>query len=189
MSDSNDLPIADVELAILETIYSSEKAEKPLTQRELAEQAGLSLGMTNVVLKRFAQRGWVLLRKLNSRTIRYALTPAGVNEVARRAYRYFQRTARTTAMYRVIIDEFVLRIKLQGKSRLVLLGNSDIDFILEYTCERHGLVFVKAVDQGRALSLRDGSTVVVVSDRAKITRIEDEQDLVLMATILTRAMS
>ncbi|MBU0933987.1 MAG: winged helix-turn-helix transcriptional regulator, partial [Spirochaetes bacterium] len=150
-ADVAESTIDDVELAILESIYSSEKQERSLTQRELAEASGLSLGMTNAILKRFAQKGWVMLRKLNSRTIKYAITPAGVNEVARRAYRYFRRTARNTGMYKDILEEFVMHSKLQGKTRLVLVGSSDIDFILEYACERQGVLFIKASGHDKAL--------------------------------------
>lgn len=152
----------DAELAILENIYSSERKSGVLTQRELAEVSGLSLGMTNVILKRFAQKGWVMLRKINSRTVQYALTPSGVNEIAHRTYRYFRRTARNTNMYKGIIEEFIMKRKQEGKTRLVLAGISDIDFIFEYACEKQGILFVKVVNVEKADSLAsDGNTVLV----------------------------
>lgn len=162
MAGVPDIQVDDAELAILENIYASEKQAKALTQRELAEMSGLSLGMTNAILKRFAQKGWVLLRKLNSRTVKYALTPAGVNEIARRAYRYFRRTARNTSMYKDILEEFVLTCKRHDKTRLVLLGVSDIDFILEYACERQGVLFIKATNADKALSLSTEANTILV---------------------------
>lgn len=155
----------DAELAILESIYSSQRREAALTQRDLADAAGLSLGMTNALLKRFAEKGWVLLKRLNSRNIQYALTPEGVNEIAHRSYRYFRRTARSASVYRDILEGFVLRVKREGATRVVLAGASDLDFILEYACERHGLVFVKGVDAARAARLGSAAeTVVLVSE-------------------------
>ncbi|HUW33669.1 MAG TPA: winged helix-turn-helix transcriptional regulator, partial [Planctomycetota bacterium] len=59
----------DAELSILENIYSSQRRSHGLTQRDLAESAGLSLGMTNALLKRFSDKGWVLLKRLNARSI------------------------------------------------------------------------------------------------------------------------
>ena len=152
----------DAELAILEQIYSSQKRSRGITQRDLAVAADLSLGMTNALLKRFSDRGWLLLKRLNARKIQYALTPEGVNEIAHRTYRYFKRTARAAGLYRDMIEEFVMRKKREGVTRLVLAGVSDIDFLIEYACERHGLLFVKAVDPAKAERLgSDGSTVVV----------------------------
>ena len=155
----------DAELAILESIYSSQRHERPLTQRDLAEAAGLSLGMTNALLKRFAEKGWVLLRRLNARTIHYALSPDGVNEIAHRTYRYFKRSARNASMYRDLIEAFVMKAKREGVGRIVLAGSSDLDFILEFACERHGVLFVKGADAARAARLGvAGSTVVIEAE-------------------------
>lgn len=145
----------DTELTVLENLYGSGKAEasRAPTQRALARTAGLSLGMTNVLLKRFTEKGWVTVKRVNARNLHYALTPEGVQEIARRTYRYLKRTARSTALYRDLLEEFVLAAKREGAHTLVLAGPSDLDFILEYVCERHGLVFLKTADPDRARSL------------------------------------
>ncbi len=160
--DRAQAPIDDAELSILENIYSSQKRSRAVTQRDLAEAAGLSLGMTNALLKRFSDKGWVLLKRLNSRNIQYALTPDGVNEIAHRTYRYFRRTARAAGLYRDMIEAFVMDKKRAGANRLVLAGVSDLDFLIEYACERHGLLFVKTVDASKAARLGiDAGTVIV----------------------------
>ncbi len=156
----------DAELAILESIYSSQKLERSPTQRDLAEVSGLSLGMTNALLKRFAEKGWVLLKRLNARNIQYALTPEGVNEIAHRSYRYFRRTARNASVYRDLLEAFVLKAKRDGITRVVLAGPSDLDFILEYACERHGLIFVKGSDAARAAKLGDDGLTIVLESEA-----------------------
>lgn len=145
----------DTELTVLENLYGSGKADasRAPTQRALARTAGLSLGMTNVLLKRFTEKGWVTVRRVNARNLHYALTPEGVQEIARRTYRYLKRTARSTALYRDLLEEFVLAAKRDGAATLVLAGPSDLDFILEYVCERHNLTFIKTADPSRARSL------------------------------------
>jgi len=160
--DRASTPTDDAELVILENIYSSQKRSRGVTQRDLAEAAGLSLGMTNALLKRFSDKGWLLLKRLNAHNIQYALTPEGVNEIAHRTYRYFKRTARAAGLYRDMIESFVMGKKRAGATRLVLAGVSDLDFLIEYACERHGLLFVKAVDPAKAERLgADPGTVVV----------------------------
>ncbi|PKL25840.1 MAG: transcriptional regulator [Spirochaetae bacterium HGW-Spirochaetae-3] len=152
----------DSELVILENIYSSQKRSRSVTQRDLAEAAGLSLGMTNALLKRFSDKGWVLLKRLNARNIQYALTPDGVNEIAHRTYRYFRRTAKSAGLYRDMIEAFVMEKKRAGASRLVLAGVSDLDFLIEYACERHGLLFVKTADPAKAVRLGGSAGTVIV---------------------------
>ena len=158
----------DTELAVLENLYGSTRADSPQspTQRSLARTAGLSLGMTNVLLKRFSEKGWVTVKRVNARNLQYALTPEGVQEIARRTYRYLKRTARSTALYRDLLEEFVLSVKREGAHTLVLAGTSDLDFILEYVCERHGLTFLKTTEPGRARALDGPDVRIVYAERA-----------------------
>jgi DNA-binding MarR family transcriptional regulator len=144
----------DAELAILENLYVSGKSSAIVRQRDLAAAAGASLGMTNAILKRLTQRGMIAVRRLNSRNVQYAVTPAGVNEIARRSYRYFKRTIRNVVFYRDRIDEAVSRAKIKGAQAVLLIGVSDLDFIVEHSCDRHGLPFLKAVDSGVAAAAR-----------------------------------
>jgi len=166
-------PSDDSELVILENIYSSQKRSRSVTQRDLAEAAGLSLGMTNALLKRFSDKGWVLLKRLNARNIQYALTPDGVNEIAHRTYRYFRRTAKSAGLYRDMIEAFVMAKKRAGASRLVLAGVSDLDFLIEYACERHGLLFVKAADPAKADRLGAAAGTVIMYAEGEVAPQRD----------------
>jgi len=160
----------DAELTVLENLYSSVKAGplRPPTQRSLAASSGLSLGMTNVLLKRFSEKGWVTVKRFNARNLQYALTPEGVQEIARRTYRFLKRTARDASFYRDILEEYVLSAKREGVHTLVLAGASDLDFVLEYVCERHGLLFLKTADPRRAQSLRgDGARILYAESVAE----------------------
>ena len=140
----------DTELVILENIYDAGLKPVPLRQRDLAHVAGASLGMTNVILKRLAKKGLITIRKLNSRNIHYAVTPDGVNEIARRSYRYFKRTIRNVAFYRDQVDSAVAGAKRRGSSAVLLIGFSDLEFIVEHACARHGLSFLKVAEGGTA---------------------------------------
>ena len=155
----------DPELAVLEGLYISSNKADGLTQRQLARATGISLGLVNALLKRCAAKGWILLRKASSRQVEYALTPTGISEIAHRTYHYLRRSARSARAYRDRFDAFVLGQKARGIRTLVLAGHSDLDFILEYASERHGLCFAKGADPTRAVALaRDSYTVVVLSE-------------------------
>jgi hypothetical protein len=156
------IPNNEPELAILESIGEAEQGGSRITQRELASKAGLSLGMTNALLRQFAERGWVKLTKLSTRSVVYALTPDGMSEIALRTAGFFKRASQNTELYRVRLESFVVAAKSSGVSTLVLAGSSDLDFLLEYLCERHGLVFVKSADPERARSLGKKSGVALL---------------------------
>ncbi len=175
----------DAELAILENIYASQNRERLLKQRDLANAAGASLGMTNAILKRLALKGLIVVRRINSRNIQYAVTPDGVNEIARRSYRYFKRTIRNVVFYRDRIDESVSRAKLRGAQAVLLIGVSDLDFIVEHACDRHGLPFLKAVDADVASAARSPQVFPVFAESASAASASAGIDALYLSTILS----
>ncbi len=154
----------DTELAILENIYTSTKRADIVRQRDLAKIAGSSLGMTNAILKRLVQKGFIIVRKINSRNIQYIVTPDGVNEIARRSYHFFKRTIKNVVFYRDRIDEAVSRAKAKGMQAVLLVGISDLDFIVEHACDRHGIPFLKAVDERVAEKVLSGKVLAVYGE-------------------------
>jgi DNA-binding MarR family transcriptional regulator len=157
-------PTIDTEFIILENIYGSSGREIPLRQRDLAQIAGTSLGMTNSILKRLAQRGWISIKKLNSRNIRYAVTLEGINEIARRGYGYFKRTIRNVVYYRENLEELIRRAKRKNVSTVLLAGISDLDFIVEHLCQRYGLSFLKAAETKTALQALDDRSLAIFAE-------------------------
>lgn len=152
--DAAQIPL-DTEFLILENIYTSLGRDTPLRQRDLALIAGTSLGMTNSILKRLVQKGWISVKKLNRRNIQYAVTIDGINELLRRSYRYFKRTIRNIMVYKDAIDRVVGLAKRKNYAAVLLVGVSDLEFIIEHSCQIHGISFLKTVDAATARQVLD----------------------------------
>jgi DNA-binding MarR family transcriptional regulator len=127
----------DKEISLLEVLKNRPDAG----QRDMAEAIGLSLGMTNLLLKDLSAKGWMLMRKLSARKMQYVLTPEGVKELSRRSYRYLKKSIRNVADCRVQLEALVLEAKGTGSKGLHLVGSSDLDFVLDYLCRHHDLAF------------------------------------------------
>lgn len=128
---------SDKEAIILEHIYYNAS----LKQRELADKAGISLGMTNAILKRLIEKGWLMTKRLNSRNISYVVSPAGMEEIFKRSYRYFKRTIDDIHLYKEEIERLVSEAEEMGYKTVALVGKSDLDFLVEYACDKAGLIF------------------------------------------------
>ena len=137
---------SDKEAIILEHIYYNDS----LKQRELADKAGISLGMTNAILKRLIEKGWLMTKRLNSRNISYVVSPAGMEEIFKRGYRYFKRTIDDVILYKDQIEELVSEAAKLGYKSVALVGKSDLDFLVEYACGKAGLEFKKTDERQTA---------------------------------------
>lgn len=152
----------DSELALLERVQEAVGSDGKLTQRDLARSSGLSLGMTNALLKRLMERGWLLMKRSSIRSVRYVLTPEGVSELVKRSIGFLRQASANASRYRDRIDEFILKAKASGVRTIVLVGPSEADFILETVCANHGLSFLKSADIERARVLAKRSDVALV---------------------------
>lgn len=132
----------DKELELLEHISTAgEDDGSRVQQRDLAHAIGMSLGMTNAILKRLARKGYLTIRKVNNRNIAYAVTPEGIDAIARRSYRYLRRTVGNIVRYKEAIEALVRDLHRHGVRRLTLHGESDLAFIVEHFCMRYGVGF------------------------------------------------
>lgn len=128
----------DSEYDILEIIHGSPET---VSQRDLAAAADLSLGMTNAVLKKLVTKGFLVMKRINSRNIRYVLTPEGLAEVVKRSEALLKRTLGNVAEYRAATEAFINATAESGIDAICLKGPSDLDFIVEWACLKKGILY------------------------------------------------
>lgn len=111
------------EYQVLNHLQDNEKT----SQRAIAQQTGLSLGTVNILIKKMVRKGLVKVDKLNSRTMRYILTPKGMREKARLTYQYVSSSYRqimliSRAVEALIASEYSVR---EEDGEVVLFGPAD----------------------------------------------------------------
>ena len=133
----------DSELQFLSNVYRALSKNNEANQRELAAYSNLSLGMTNALLRRFVNKGWLYMNKISKRNIRYMLTPQGIKELAMRSKRYLKNTARLMNEYQSCIRDFVRFSAERGCKQLILVGDNDLEFLFDYACRFYKLSFMQ----------------------------------------------
>jgi len=107
----------DNEVLILEELEKNSE----ITQRDLSEKTGLSLGMVNLLLKKFVKKGFVKLERLDGKSFRYILTPEGFKEKSKKTIDYIKRYYNKTLTIKQNIERI---IQTYGRNRTyVLFGN------------------------------------------------------------------
>lgn len=106
------------ELSILEIIENNAS----VTQREISKKSGLSLGMVNLLLKKFVKKGLVKLERLDGKSFRYILTPEGFKEKSKKTIDYIKRYYNKTMIIKQNIERV---IRTYGKNRTYALFGND----------------------------------------------------------------
>ena len=131
------------DVATLQNIANTLKAEPLANQRTLAKNADMSVGLMNAVLKRFAERGWIMFTHVTKQKFAYALTPQGLAELTKRGKNFALRTFRIANTYNEAVLQLVSGAKSEGKTKVVLYGDSYVKFLLEYACKEVDLPLEK----------------------------------------------
>jgi DNA-binding MarR family transcriptional regulator len=77
-------------LRVLEAIAADERT----TQRRLAEQLGIALGLANLYLKRLAHKGYIKCINVRPNRVLYLITPTGIAEKTRLTYEFMDYSLR-----------------------------------------------------------------------------------------------
>lgn len=152
------------DLAILQNISDTLKEDAYASQRKLAKNSGMSVGLMNAVLKRFVERGWIMLKNVNQRKFAYALTSQGLEELAFRGKKFVLRTFKIANTYSESITESIKNAKLAGNSKVILVGKSYIKFVIEFACKEVGIEFENILNFSGA---KEENAFYIISEEAE----------------------
>lgn len=124
----------------------------PVTQRALAEQLGVALGLANLCLKRLASKGLIKVVEFPAKPsarkrLRYVLTPKGAAEKARLSYEYMVYSLRLFRRTRGNLRETMARFHADGMKRFALCGVGEAAELAYLTLREFGLEPVGIFDR------------------------------------------
>lgn len=128
-------PLAEKEFLLIQHI-----ARNPsVTQRDLSQDLGLSLGMTNLIIRRLARKGMLKVQQLDWKRTQYLLTLKGAAEKGRKAYRYTLYTFRIFRQLQENIEAALSREHAQGRREFHFVADHELLELLKETVEGHAL--------------------------------------------------
>lgn len=139
---------ADNEQIVLGLLNSVE-ADGARSQRHIAAELGIALGLVNAYLKRCVKKGWVKVSQAPARRYAYYLTPQGFAEKSRLTVDYLSTSFSFFRSAKADCAALFAAAKERGCSRIVLAGKSDLAEIA-MLCAAEGGVEIAAIVDARA---------------------------------------
>jgi DNA-binding MarR family transcriptional regulator len=119
------------------------------SQRVLASELGIALGLVNAYLKRCVKKGLVKVRTAPARRYAYYLTPQGFAEKSRLTVEYLSYSFGFFRQAKTDCSELFRLAKAGGVSTVVLVGQSDLAEIAAL-CALEQAISIVGVVQARA---------------------------------------
>ncbi len=101
------------------------------TQRDLSRHMELSLGQTNMLIRRLVSKGYIRITQLNKRKVRYLLTPKGIAEKMQKTVKYTLNTINAISLIKENVKRIVSVLYEEGERLFVILGKSDFALLIE----------------------------------------------------------
>ena len=97
-----------------------------VTQRSVASELGIAVGLANAYVKRCARKGLIKVSQAPARRYAYYLTPKGFAEKARLTAEYLSDSLSFFRHARLQYSEVLQDIQDRGGSSVVLVGDGDL---------------------------------------------------------------
>lgn len=147
--DENLDNCSDLDFKLLKFILEKNKKNEGFTQREIAEALEISLGMVNNILKKVLKKGFILVSRINSRKINYILSKKGLNIIYNKSVRYFKTLAKNAFLFKKVLCELIGDLKQKNYTKIILIGESSVDFVIEYCCQKNKIEFKQILINNR----------------------------------------
>ncbi len=130
--------MVDREQAITRELLETIDNQPHVTQRSLASELGIALGLANSYLKRCTKKGLVKVRQASAKRYIYDLTPRGFAEKSRLTAEYLSSSL---SFYRAAGDAYATIFKrLEPTSaRIVFAGVSELTEIAYLKAQHHNI--------------------------------------------------
>ena len=125
----------DRDLVILDHIEQDPDA----SQANLAAQLGVAVGTINWHIKRLIDKGYVKVRRVERRKLRYIITPEGLALRARLTIDYIQNSFRLYRLVRERMSAALEQVERSGRQAVRLEGEGDVADICRLTCLERGM--------------------------------------------------
>lgn len=127
------------DLSLLEQIEQN----PDVTQAGLAAQLGVAVGTVNWHLKRLIAKGYVKVKRVERKKLRYIITPEGLALRARLAMDYVEHSFDLYRKIRQRVKEHLVRVRQAGFERVRILGEGDVAEVCYLTCLEQGVLVVQ----------------------------------------------
>ncbi len=142
MMDRDDQMI----LTLLKAIDDSPET----TQKDLATQLGVAVGLVNSYLKRVIYKGYVKTKQLDRRRLKYLITPTGIKEKSRLTYEFLQFSYQYVMEIRRKVKHQLLQYQKEGCKSIILIGSGEVAELSYIAIRELGLDLIAVIDDQQA---------------------------------------
>ncbi|HXW24837.1 MAG TPA: winged helix-turn-helix transcriptional regulator [Xanthobacteraceae bacterium] len=136
----------EIVLGVLDAV----ERDPSVTQRSVARELGIALGLANAYLRRCVRKGLIKVSQVPRRRYAYYLTPQGFAEKSRLTATYLSDSFSFFRKARTQCGDLFSLAAARGQRRLALLGHGDLAEIASLVAREHPIEIVGVIAAGES---------------------------------------
>ncbi len=153
----------------------------PVTQREMAKNLNIALGLANTYLKRLARKGHIMVKTMPGNRIIYNLTPQGIAEKASLTHEYMKYSFEYYKNIRMKFKESFFEIEKSRVRKIVFYGAGEVAEIAYISLNGLNLDLLFLVDD-----YRNGAKFLDKDVHTKEKLLQTDFDKVIITAFASR---
>lgn len=151
------------------------------SQRSMASELGIAVGMVNAYVKRCVHKGLIKVKQAPAGRYFYYLTPLGFAEKARLSAEFLSQSFRLIREARRDYDAILAECKSKGLHSILLAGASDLTEVAQICAQNHDVEVIGIVDPDFSqlifggLAVRTSLSGAADFDAVVLTDLQDPQ--------------
>jgi len=133
------------DIRILKILEKAEDQHLP-SQRDLARELNISLGLVNSFIKRLVKKGYFKITHIPKNRIKYILTPKGAAEKTRLTYLYILYSYQFYKSARQKLRNLFAELENGGETHIIFYGAGDMAEIAYLSLQETAIDLVAIVD-------------------------------------------
>ena len=164
---------ARITLGLLNVVHDNAAA----SQRSMAENLGIALGLANAYLKRCVKKGLIKMRQAPANRYAYYLTPKGFTEKSRLTAEFLSQSFRLFRLAKTESADLFGQCQSRGWNRVALYGLGDLTEIMTLSARDFNIELVAVISKDA--SLREFARLPVIHDMPR----PEDVDAVIICNI------
>lgn len=150
-------------------------------QRDLSQQLNLSLGQTNILIRRLVSKGFIRISQLNKRKVQYLLTPKGISEKMRKSVKYTLNTINAIGLIKNRVAAILNNLYQDGHRRFYLYGEHDLCILVDIVFKELNLDEAILIELKNIPGKEINGVLLVGKEKVSLTDlvVKDRVDLIV----------
>lgn len=166
------------EIRTLKIFEKIEKEQAP-SQRDLAKELNISLGLVNSFIKRLVRKGYFKITNIPANRVKYILTPKGAAEKTRLTYAYIKYSFDFYKTARLKLSNVLHILEDQGVQDIIFYGANELTEIAFIALQETSLRLMAIMDEENIVGKKIlGFKTITIQDLTEM-----EYDKILLTII------